>query len=120
MPFYTRPERQFLEAISRLAYANPFLPERTEFERAVRGVRHRGEQRSGQHVGDGALERNQVEEILDHDRVVHGTALEMTAIREELLAKLPAQDFHAFAQPFAGRRVLEQDTREQEGLRVLE
>jgi transcriptional regulator with AAA-type ATPase domain len=37
MPFYTRPERQFLEAISMLAYANPFLPERTEFERAVLG-----------------------------------------------------------------------------------
>src|SRR4051812_24885248 len=38
MSLYTRAERVFLEAVSRLAYANPFLPERTEWERAALGA----------------------------------------------------------------------------------
>src|SRR5690349_4084092 len=37
MALLTRREREFLQAVSRLAYANPFLPERTEFERAALG-----------------------------------------------------------------------------------
>ena len=37
MSLYSRSERKFLEAVSRLAYANPFLPERTECERAALG-----------------------------------------------------------------------------------
>jgi DNA-binding NtrC family response regulator len=31
-------EREFLQAVSHLAYANPFLPERTEFEQAALGA----------------------------------------------------------------------------------
>src|SRR3954462_2007312 len=37
MAFLSKREREFLQAVSHLAYANPFLPERTEFERAALG-----------------------------------------------------------------------------------
>jgi transcriptional regulator with PAS, ATPase and Fis domain len=37
MPLLTDKERKILQAVSGLAYANPFLPERTEFERAALG-----------------------------------------------------------------------------------
>src|ERR1043166_6833697 len=38
MPFLSRLERTQLQAISRLAYCNPFLPERSACERAVLGA----------------------------------------------------------------------------------
>jgi transcriptional regulator with AAA-type ATPase domain len=37
MPLFTDSERRLLKAVSDLAYANPFLPERTQFERAALG-----------------------------------------------------------------------------------
>jgi hypothetical protein len=37
MPLLTESERRFLKAVSGLAYANPFLPERTQFEKAALG-----------------------------------------------------------------------------------
>src|ERR1700712_3937324 len=37
VPLLTESERRFLTAVSRLAYSNPFLPERTEYERAALG-----------------------------------------------------------------------------------
>ena len=37
MPLLTDPERRFLTAVARLAYTNPFLPERTAYERAALG-----------------------------------------------------------------------------------
>jgi hypothetical protein len=37
MPFLTTAEREFLRAASRLAFCNPFLPERIEHERAALG-----------------------------------------------------------------------------------
>ncbi len=37
MAFWSGPERQFLTAVSQLAYCNPFLPERFEFEHAALG-----------------------------------------------------------------------------------
>jgi DNA-binding NtrC family response regulator len=37
MPLLTEPERRFLRAVAGLAYSNPFLPERTEYERAALG-----------------------------------------------------------------------------------
>ena len=37
MPLFTEAERRILKAVSNLAYANPFLPERTQFERAALG-----------------------------------------------------------------------------------
>jgi DNA-binding NtrC family response regulator len=37
MPFLTPQSRAFLQAVSQLAYANPFLPERVQFERAALG-----------------------------------------------------------------------------------
>jgi len=37
MPFLTPDERPLLQAIQQLAYCNPFLPERVQFERAVLG-----------------------------------------------------------------------------------
>ena len=37
MDFLTADRRRMLEAVSRLAYCNPFLPERMELERAVLG-----------------------------------------------------------------------------------
>ena len=38
MPFLSRPEQAFLEAVSGAAFSNPFLPEHTEFERAALGA----------------------------------------------------------------------------------
>src|ERR1700694_5864840 len=38
MAFLTASERRLLQAVSRLGYANPFLPERVECERAVLGA----------------------------------------------------------------------------------
>ncbi|MGH7304933.1 MAG: hypothetical protein ACRELZ_16745, partial [Candidatus Rokuibacteriota bacterium] len=37
MTFLTGPDRKLAEAISRLAYCNPFLPERIEYERQALG-----------------------------------------------------------------------------------
>lgn len=37
MPLMTEAERRFLTAVARLAYSNPFLPERTEYEREALG-----------------------------------------------------------------------------------
>jgi len=37
MAFLTAHQRAFLQAVSQLAYSNPFLPERVEFERAALG-----------------------------------------------------------------------------------
>src|SRR5450631_3716365 len=37
MSFVTPHQRAFLQAVSNLAYCNPFLPERIEFERAALG-----------------------------------------------------------------------------------
>src|SRR5712671_6867478 len=37
MAFLSATERRFLSAVSQLAYCNPFLPERPEFERAALG-----------------------------------------------------------------------------------
>lgn len=37
MALMTDAERRFLNAVAKLAYANPFLPERTEYERAALG-----------------------------------------------------------------------------------
>jgi transcriptional regulator with AAA-type ATPase domain len=37
MAFLSSSDRSFLKGVSQLAYCNPFLPERTEFERAVLG-----------------------------------------------------------------------------------
>ena len=37
MPLLTEPERHFLKAVAGLAYSNPFLPERTKYERAALG-----------------------------------------------------------------------------------
>jgi transcriptional regulator with AAA-type ATPase domain len=39
MPLLSTPDHQFLEALSRVAYANPFLPDRIELERAALGDR---------------------------------------------------------------------------------
>ena len=39
MPLYTDRERSFLSAVAQLGYANPFLPERVEYERAALGRR---------------------------------------------------------------------------------
>src|SRR6266568_1185540 len=37
MPFLSAKERAFVDAVSRLAYCNPFLPERIDCERAALG-----------------------------------------------------------------------------------
>jgi hypothetical protein len=37
VPFITSQQRAFLQAVSKLAYSNPFLPERIEYERAALG-----------------------------------------------------------------------------------
>src|ERR1017187_7652882 len=53
MPFLTPQQRSFLTAVSQLVYANPFLPERVEFERAALGDAFvAGEPVWSQHVRD--------------------------------------------------------------------
>src|ERR1017187_4508566 len=53
MPFLTPQQRSFLTAVSQLVYANPFLPERVEFERAALGDAFvAGEPVWSQHVHD--------------------------------------------------------------------
>ncbi len=37
MPLLSEPERRFLTAVAALAYSNPFLPDRTEYERTALG-----------------------------------------------------------------------------------
>lgn len=37
MPLFSPADREFLEAVSRIAFANPFLPDRIEFERQALG-----------------------------------------------------------------------------------
>src|SRR5579872_6212236 len=39
MASFAEKERAFLEAVSQLAYSNPFLPDRTRFEQAALGSR---------------------------------------------------------------------------------
>src|SRR5580692_7840791 len=41
--FLSSSERRFLSAVSQLAYSNPFLPERAEYERAALGREYEGE-----------------------------------------------------------------------------
>jgi len=41
MPLFSPPHRQFLEAVARVAFSNPFLPERLEYERAALGDEYR-------------------------------------------------------------------------------
>ncbi len=38
MPFFSRPEYRFLQAVANIAYSNPFLPERIQWERAALGL----------------------------------------------------------------------------------
>lgn len=44
MSFLSSTERRFLSAVSQLAYSNPFLAERAEFERAALGSDYEGEE----------------------------------------------------------------------------
>jgi transcriptional regulator with AAA-type ATPase domain len=66
MPFLTPPSRAFLGAVSQLAYANPFLPERVEFERAALGDAFvAGEPVWSQHVRDPEQPRANVYRIAE-------------------------------------------------------
>jgi len=66
MAFLTSPQRAFLQAISKLAYANPFLPEWVEFERASLGDAFiAGEPVWSQHVRDPEEPRANVWRIVE-------------------------------------------------------
>src|SRR5579872_268579 len=53
MPFLTSSQRPLLQAVQQLAYCNPFLPERIQFERAVLGAEfHEGEPVWSQRIED--------------------------------------------------------------------
>ena len=66
MPFLTPPQRAFLTAVSQLAYANPFLPEWVEFERAALGDAFvAGEPVWSQHVRDPEQPRANVWHIVE-------------------------------------------------------
>ncbi len=66
MTFLAPPQRAFLQAISQLAYANPFLPEWVEFERAVLGDAFiEGEPVWSQHVHDPERPRANVWRIVE-------------------------------------------------------
>ncbi|HLY20036.1 MAG TPA: sigma 54-interacting transcriptional regulator [Bryobacteraceae bacterium] len=66
MLFLTPQHRAFLHAVSQLAYANPFLPERVEFERAALGDAFiAGEPVWSQHVRDPEEPRANVWRIVE-------------------------------------------------------
>ena len=66
MAFLTAQNRAFLQAVSQLAYANPFLPERIEFERAALGDAFvAGEPVWSQHVHDPEQPRANVWRIVE-------------------------------------------------------
>ena len=66
MPFITPQQRAFLSAVSQLAYANPFLPEWVEFERAVLGDAFvAGESVWSQHVRDPEQPRANVGRVVE-------------------------------------------------------
>ena len=83
MAFLTPQKRAFLHAVSQLAYANPFLPERVEFERAALGDAFvAGEPVWSQQVHDPEQPRANVWRIVE--------LLEVLA--EQLLARLRQGD----------------------------
>ena len=66
MPFLSLPERAFLEAVAKLAYANPFLPEWVDAERAALGDAFvAGEAVWSQHVRDPEQPRANVWRIVE-------------------------------------------------------
>src|SRR5580704_8973365 len=80
MPFASPAERSFLSAVSQLAYSNPFLPERAEFERAALGRDYAGESVWSLPVSDPERPRANVWRI--NTRLV--------PLAEELRVRLPA------------------------------
>ena len=81
MAFLTAGQRSLLRSISRLAYCNPFLPERVELERAVLGSDfHEGEPVWSQQVADPERPRVNVWRI----------AARLEPLTEELRARLAA------------------------------
>src|ERR1035438_1139677 len=79
MPFLTPQQRSFLTAVSQLVYANPFLPERVEFERAALGDAFvAGEPVWSQHVHDPEQPRANVWRIVER----------LEALAEQLQARL--------------------------------
>src|ERR1022692_2972038 len=73
MPFLTPQQRSFLTAVSQLVYANPFLPERVEFERAALGDAFvAGEPVWSQHVRDPEQPRANVWRIVERLEALAG------------------------------------------------
>src|ERR1039457_7283784 len=73
MPFLTPQQRSFLTAVSQLVYANPFLPERVEFERAALGDAFvAGEPVWSQHVHDPEQPRANVWRIVERLEALAG------------------------------------------------
>src|SRR5690348_5793250 len=66
MTFLSPPQRAFLQAVSQLAYANPFLPERVAYERAALGEAFiPGEPVWSQHVHDPEQPRANVWRVVE-------------------------------------------------------
>ena len=79
MPFLTSSQRPLLQAVQQLAYCNPFLPERIQFERAVLGAEfHEGEPVWSQRVED--PEGRRLNEV--------GIEARLVPLSEELRARL--------------------------------
>lgn len=99
MGFLTDAERDFATAVSHLAYVNPFLPERIEWERRALGKEHVPFDRVWHARGDVAGENP------NEARIVERSAALAEALRARLFAALGATgrrrafDFYA---EFAG------------------
>ncbi len=74
MPLFSDNERQFADALSRLAYCNPFLPERLEFERQALGQQYDDSTQLWRRDVEVDAERANVERI---DEIVQPLAVQL-------------------------------------------
>ena len=68
----------------------------------------------------GCRDVTEIEHVLERERVVHGAALEVASVFEDLLRHLPPQDTERLLQPRIRLLALEKRPSEEEGLCVRE
>ena len=93
-------------------------------QRSIAGTRAAQLAPPARAVGDAGAERadgvEQVEHVLERERVVHRAALELAAVGEDLLGQLAGEDVRAAAQPGVGFAAGEEEAGDDERLGVGE